>query len=175
MIRSQEGIIIVKKDAIDDGVSDDVLAHIDKNPAITIRGCTPLELSTPEILDLYSPELLQDPSERREILMVMGAQAMTGTNLLLGVGIEGVETREDGFVFLNSFKGSIRDTPEDGTIRGAFPFPRPEEFDNYSFWFQAPFFVRNRVHVPDSQDAIEAVEKVAYAHGVSVEDLYGRS
>lgn len=174
MKQFHEGLVIIKRDAIEDGVSSDVINFIDQNPAVRVQACSSVSLSTPEILDMYEPELLQDPSERREILMVMGAQAMTGTNLLLGVRVEGVGTQEEGFTYLNTFKGSIRDTSEDKTIRGTFPFPRPEGFDGYSFWFRAPFFVRNRVHVPDSHDAVAAVEQVAQKHGVSLEELYGR-
>lgn len=171
---NQEAIVVIKKDAIEDGVSEQVIDFIGNDPRIEIQNTSSLELTTDEILAIYAPELLQDPSERREILMVMGAQAMTGANLFMGVHVLDASTQEEGFGYLNALKGSIRDTEAAGTVRGSFPYPRPAAYDSYSFWFQAPFFVRNRVHIPDSHDALSAVESIALQHGISPEELYGR-
>lgn len=170
-----EGIMIVKRDAIEDGLAHEIIRFINNTDRAQVCGRHLIELTTSEALNLYAPELRDDPSERREILMAIGALAMTGQNILLGIRVDDADTPKDTFGYLNALKGSIKDPVSAGTIRGTFPHPRCDGYNQYGFWFQAPFFTQNRVHVPDSDDALAEIESLAMQRGITPQELYGRT
>lgn len=166
--------LIVKKDAIEDGIGDDVLAFVDSQPNIVVASRQLVELTAPDILEVYKYELDDDPSERREILMSMAAIAMAGSNIVAGIIMDNVDSPTEAFQRLNQLKGKTNNREDTNTVRGSFPYRRPDGYEDYSFWFKAPFFIRNRIHVPDSIGALHALEKVLLKKDITPDMLYGR-
>lgn len=171
---SNEATVVVKKDAIEDGVHRDIIDLLHSNPDVDVLSEHPIELSTEEVLDIYKHDLEIDPSERRRILITLAAIAMTGGNILLGVKVRGAEDQVSTFARLNQLKGKVIDDRNKGTIRGSFPYPVPDHFQTLDEMGKAPFFVRNRFHVPDTAESQQTVATIAASKGIDQGSIYAR-
>lgn len=169
----QKALLIVKRDAVEDGLTENIIEFVDSIDRIKVVSKFPIELTEDEVLHMYKPELDQFPTERREILMAMAAVSMRGVNVVAGLQISDCTGPGDAFSYLNEVKGTTNGINNQSTIRARFPFMKPPDYDDYSFWFRSPFFIRNRVHVPDSTQALRNVLDIVGGKGVSRGEVFG--
>jgi nucleoside diphosphate kinase len=167
--------LIIKKDAVEEDLCGPILDFVNSHSNFEIVSTYPVDLSVVDALTIYTDELAEDPSESRAALIAMNAMAMAGRNMVAGLRVSNAVDHTAAFAALNEIKGKTARRDDKETIRGLFPYTRPEGYDDYPFWFRAPFFVRNRVHVPSSVVALESLHNVVLsAKGITTDMLYDR-
>jgi hypothetical protein len=87
--------------------------------------------------------------------------------------VGGAKTKKAVLSTLESIKGHTSDTAKEDTIRGQFSFVKPAKLETQPFWFRAPFFVRNRVHVPANVKALNTIERIMDKRNINLVDFYG--
>lgn len=170
---SHDVLAIVKNDAIEDGIADAIVDRLGQTERLRVVSRHIINLTISDVLHIYKHEHEVDPTEVREILIAMNAIAMRGDNLLVGLNAQGFANTSDALLHLESVKGKVGRDTED-TIRSNFPFSKPDDFSSHSFWFQAPFFVRNRIHSPHDEVDLSNIETIALEKGISIDDIYPR-
>ena len=131
-----------------------------------------MPLSQADILELYSHEYQSDPTHIRQILVAMNSIAMRGNNLVVGVKISDSDDQDEALRYLASVKGHTDDTEVDGTVRGLFKYIRPDGIEKEEFWFKAPYFIRNRIHTPETSTDIKIVERMLGRKAINLAMLY---
>lgn len=167
----QDVLAIVKNDAIEDGIAEDIIEKLNNTRQLSVLSRHVINLTIGDVLHIYQHEYEIDPTNVREILIAMNAATMQGDNLLIGLEAQGFHDTNEALTYLESVKGKVGDSSQD-SIRSTFPFSRPSDFGSYSFWFQAPFFVRNRIHSPHDEIDLKNMEEIAVTKGISLHDLY---
>ena len=155
---SHDVLAIVKNDAIEDGIADAIVDRLDQTERLRVVSRHIINLTISDVLHIYKHEHEVDPTEVREILIAMNAIAMRGDNLLVGLNAQGFANTSDALLHLESVKGKVGRDTED-TIRSKF---------------QAPFFVRNRIHSPHDEVDLSNIETIALEKGISIDDIYPR-
>jgi hypothetical protein len=169
--KPQNIIAIIKNDAIEDKIAGDITEELNRTRRLTVVSRHIINLTTADVLDIYEHEYEVDPTDVREILIAMNATAMRGDNMLVGLAAQGFSSPGEALLYLEGVKGKVGNV-SGNTIRSSFPFERPENFETYSFWFQAPFFVRNRIHTPHDEIDLRKIEDIANSKDIALEDIY---
>jgi hypothetical protein len=169
--KSHNIIAIVKNDAVEDRIADAIIKKLDHTRRLRVLSRHIISLTTSDVLDIYEHEYEIDPTDVREILIAMNAVAMRGDNILVGLAAQGFSDLNEALLYLESVKGKVGNISGD-SIRSSFPFSRPENFETYSFWFQATFFVRNRIHSPHDDIDLKKIEDIAISKGLALKDIY---
>lgn len=147
------GYMLIKHDAFQDRHVPDIEKLLSDVHHLDIADSRVIELTMPEILAIYRPDTPEVMSEKDQALRALGLSAMVGTNEIVELVLPGTECWEQIVARLKAARGKCTDDPSARTVRGVFPSPRCEGYDQLSFWEQAVYFVRNRIHTPDTMEA----------------------